>query len=162
MPTLTVTEVVGYAHCRNPRCPGSQQEQVKALRHVDSYTYVERGGDLPGEEMSTEHFSFFNDGSIDPETKEQRPDETPCPNCKLLREITGSPRPSYQGEWGNQDFLLDIDVKHDGSRFDPELQSKLQSEASDKLLAENGELRERLARLEAILLGQQSVQKVEE
>lgn len=149
MPTITAAEVVGFAHCRNPRCPGSQQEQVKAIQHIESYSYLERGGDLPGEEMSTVRLTFADEA------------EMPCPNCALTREVTAEPRPSYQGEWGEQNFLLDIEVGADGSRFDPSKQAELQSQASEKLQEENAELRERLAKLEGFMLGQQSVEEPE-
>lgn len=137
MPTVTELPIKGYAHCRNPRCSGSRQEEVEAVRVEDSYTYTEKGGDLPGTESSMVRIRFAST------------DDEPCPACKNTREVTDSPRPSYEGLSGfDQDGLLDIELNANGSRFDASKQAELQAEASDKLASENAELRERLARLE--------------
>lgn len=137
MPTVTEIPIKGYAHCRHPRCSGSRQQQVDAIRVEDSWSYVERGGDIPGPESSVVRFRFANE------------DDIPCPSCKNYREITDSPRPSYEGLSGfSQDGLLDIEINPNGSRFDPSKQAEIQAEASEKLAAENADLRERLARLE--------------
>lgn len=143
MPTISQAPVEGFAHCRNPRCQGSQQQKVEALRSEESYTFTEKGGDLPGYENSIVRFAFANE------------EDKPCPHCGLMREVTESPRPSYDGEWGNQSFLLDIEENENGSRFDPSKTAELQAAASEKLQEENAELRERMARLEGVLLGQQ-------
>lgn len=144
MPTVTEMPVKGYAHCRNPRCAGSKQQAVDAIRIEDSYTFVERGGDLPGIETSQIRHVFANE------------DDRPCPVCSLPREVTDQARPSYENLSGfAQDGLLDIELNDDGTRFDPAKQAALQAEASDKLSAENAELRERLARLEGFLMAKQ-------
>lgn len=139
MPTITEAPVKGYAHCRNPRCQGSQQEQVDAIRSEESYTYIERGGDLPGQENSVVRITFANE------------EDKSCPHCGIVREVTDSLRPSYEGEWGNQDFLLDIDVNENGTRFDPSKQAALQAEANDALKADNAALREELAEMRGMM-----------
>src|SRR3954466_5691424 len=102
MPTITEAPIRAFAHCRNPRCAGNNQEEVDAVQQTESYSFVERGGDLPGEENSIVRVNFASE------------EDQPCPQCGLLREVTADPRPSYQGEWGQQDFLLDIEVNKDG------------------------------------------------
>lgn len=145
MPTITETPIQGYAHCRNPRCPGSRQEQVDVVRVEDSFTFVERGGDLPGYENSNVRFRFTDE------------DQSPCPNCGQHRDVTDTARPSYEALSGyDQSGLLDIEVTENGSRFDPAKQAELQTQASDKLAQENAELRERLAKLEGYMMGKQS------
>lgn len=162
MPTITQAPIRGFAHCRNPRCSGNNQEEVDAIQQTESYSFIERGGDLPGEENSIVRVNFAHNG-VDPNTGEynREQDESLCPHCGLVREVSADPRPSYQGEWGQQDFLLDIEVGKDGTRFDPSKTVELQAAASEKLAEENAELRERLARLEGFMMGKQQEQQVE-
>lgn len=147
MPTITVTEVAGFAHCRNPRCAGGNQEAVKALRQTDAFSYSERGGDLPGIEASNDYVRFAN------------PEDAPCPHCGEGREITEQARPSYQSfGHGPQDALLEIEVGPNGSRFDPSKQAELQAQDRDKLQAEVSELRGAIS----VLLAQQGQQPPQE
>lgn len=87
MPTVTETPVKGYAFCRNARCSGYQEEEVDALREETAYTYGDNGGDgvfVGMVERSMVTFRFAD------------PERAPCRSCKQPREVSGSPRPSYQ------------------------------------------------------------------
>lgn len=149
MPTTTEQKIRGYAHCRAPRCPGNQQEEVDVLKIEDAYTYAEKGGDLPGVETSHVRLVFLNDGIDD------RPDDVSCPHCGRNRDLSEDPRPNYDPLSGYaQDGLLDIPVSANGTRFDPSKQAEIQAEVNEKRDAENAELRERLAKLEGYLMGQ--------
>lgn len=91
MPTITPVPVFAYAHCRDARCPGYQQEQVDAIREETSYTFGENGGDGVFTHMiesSRVEYRFTD-------TK-----DSPCPVCGVPREITGTPRPQYVNESG--------------------------------------------------------------
>lgn len=106
MATVTETPVKGYAHCRNARCPGYQQEEVDAVREEKAFTYGDGGGDgvfMHMVERSMVSFLFAN------------PDDAPCPSCKEPREMSGEPRPSYQPLSGHDPMFLATS----GAKFDP-------------------------------------------
>lgn len=87
MPTVTATPVKAYAHCRDARCPGYNQQEVDAVREEASYTFGELGGDgvfTHMQERSSVEWKFAD------------VEDAPCPVCSELREVTGSHRPSYQ------------------------------------------------------------------
>jgi hypothetical protein len=98
MATLALTPIKGYAHCRDPRCIGTEQEEVDAICHTSSWSFVENGGNLPGVERSTEIYVFAD---------EQR--DAPCHACGLAREVSAKPRPQYTPLSGHrQDGLLHV------------------------------------------------------
>lgn len=77
----------GYAHCRDTRCPGNQQQEVDAVRQEMSFTFGDGGGDGVWKnlvERSTIEFRFADES------------DAGCPVCKRPREVTGTPRPQYQ------------------------------------------------------------------
>jgi hypothetical protein len=98
MATVTTTTVSGYAHCRNPRCAGTEQQPVDALCHTSAWTYVENGGNMPGVERSTELYVFADERT-----------DSPCPVCGDSREVSAAPRPQYTPLSGHrQDGLLHV------------------------------------------------------
>jgi hypothetical protein len=84
MPTQTVTPVRGYAHCVVPRCPGTYEQEVDALKVTTSWSFIERGGDIPGEENSQDAARFADEA------------DAVCEHCDGHREVSLSPRPQYQ------------------------------------------------------------------
>lgn len=108
MPTVTETPVKGYAHCRNARCPGYQQQEVDAVREEKSFTFGDGGGDgvfTHMVERSMVAFLFADPG------------EASCPSCGEAREVTGDPRPSYQPLSGHDPMFLATS----GAKFDPSM-----------------------------------------
>lgn len=98
MATLTTTELQAYAHCRDPRCAGTEQQPVPALRHLSEWTYVENGGNMPGTERSTAILAFADE-----------PTDAPCPTCSKPRELSEQERPYYTPLSGHrQDGLLHV------------------------------------------------------
>jgi hypothetical protein len=82
MPTITATPAVAYAHCRNARCPGYDQQQIEGRRVETAQTFGENGGD--GIFMSFVERSMVTYEAVDES------------GCGEDREVTGDPRPSYQ------------------------------------------------------------------
>lgn len=102
MPTVTETEVQGFAHCPDAMCPGYAQQPVRAIKTTRSETLQDRGGDLPFVENTWEYVRFLNDGA------DGRPDEMTC-ECGRTREVTLSERPAYQPLSGHpQNGLLTL------------------------------------------------------
>lgn len=98
MATLTTTSVEGFAHCRDPRCAGTEQEPVAAVCHTSEWTYVENGGNMPGVERSTDHLAFADEAT-----------DAPCPVCSSPRELSVQARPHYTPLSGHrQDGLLHV------------------------------------------------------
>lgn len=98
MATLTTTELQAYAHCRDPRCAGTEQQPVPALRHLSEWTYVENGGNMPGTERSIAILAFADE-----------PTDAPCPTCSKPRELSEQERPYYTPLSGHrQDGLLHV------------------------------------------------------
>lgn len=101
MPTITDTPIDGYAHCLNPRCAGYAQEPVKAIRRETAFTFVELNGtaegSVPGFERSSVSFVFTDE------------DNAACGSCGGVREVTASPRTTYQNLSGHDpNGLLNI------------------------------------------------------
>lgn len=84
MPSVTETPVRGYAHCVNPHCAGSTQQEVDAIctRTARMYRDVDPHAG-PGEENSWEAFRFADE------------DDRACPGCGRPREVTNQKRPVY-------------------------------------------------------------------
>lgn len=98
MPRVTETIVDGWAHCVNPRCDGSPQQPVQAIRQVVEHTYVEGGGDMPGIEKTHVYLRFSD------------PADGPCPTdgCGLAREVSDQKRRRYENLSGHsQSGLLE-------------------------------------------------------
>lgn len=128
MATLTTTTVPAYAHCRDPRCPGSQQEPVEAVRHLTEFSYVDNGGNLPGVERSTDIHVFADET------------QAPCPHCALDREVTPQKRPSIPPLSGHrQDGLLHV------KQFDAGKQPTGNDAIVAQLMAQVAELSARVA-----------------
>lgn len=141
MPTVTDTPIeAAWAHCNSPRCPGHNQEQVAAVRRETGRSYVEGGGNLPGNETSWVTFAFAN------------PDDQACPHCGKAREVTDQPRKSYAPLSGHDPMGL-LGAEPFDPRKQVELQNELRSKGVDPqvkaLEDQNAELMERLAALEA-------------
>ena len=112
MPAVTDTEIDGFAHCGQPRCPGSSQQPVKAVRRETFHTYRERGGNAPGVESSFVTLSFAD------------PSERDCPACGRAREVTDQARKTYAPLSGHDPMGL-----LGAQRFDPAKQAELRQSA---------------------------------
>ncbi len=97
MPQVAETPVEAYAHCRNARCPGYDQERIDGIREETSYTFGERGGDGAFTHMIQDSGVEFKAADVA---------DLPCPGCGAAREVTGTPRPSYQNESGHDPMGL--------------------------------------------------------
>ena len=111
MPTVTVAPVRAYAHCRDARCPGYQQQAVEAVREEVMYTFGENGGDgvfTHMVESSRVEYKFADES------------DAACPVCSTPREVTGDPRPQYVNESGQDPMGLLALPKHDtAASFSP-------------------------------------------
>lgn len=136
MPIVTETEVEGYAHCHDPRCPGHTQQQVAALRRETAFTFRERGGAVPGVESSVATLSFAEEG------------EAVCPHCGRPREVSDQRRRSYTPLSGHDPLgLLKL------AKFDPAKQAEIQArplvdEERRELQEQNAALADELAVLQ--------------
>ena len=83
MPTATEETIAALAFCPDARCYGYQQQEVQAVKTTTVLTYIDNGGDLPGEERSFSHLRFANEADV------------PCPECKRDRMISDQVRPVY-------------------------------------------------------------------
>lgn len=139
MPTLTGTPAVGYAHCRDARCSGYQQEQVGAVREETSFTFGEGDRLGAGVLQNTVEKSHVEYRLADP-------DDAACPVCGVPREVTGEPRKQYVNESGhdpmgllgmakfNQD-QVPADVRGEtDEEIEARLRSKLREEAIEARL----------------------------
>lgn len=136
MPTIQAVPVRAYAHCRDARCSGYQQEEVDAFREETSYTFGE--GDRLGAgvlqntvEKSLVEFRFAD------------PDQAPCPVCKVPREVTGEPRKAYVNESGFDPMGLLGMPKFDEQapasvvgESDEELEARLRREIKEEQMRE--------------------------
>lgn len=137
MPTVTETEIDGYAHCAIVRCPGNTQEKVKAVRRETGHTYRERGGTSPGVESSFVTLHFVDEG------------QRPCPHCGKAREVSAEARRTYAPLSGHDPMGL-LGVPQFNAAKQVELASKPMADPErEALLKQNAELMERLAALEA-------------
>lgn len=135
MPTVTEQEIAAYAHCNDPRCYGYKQESVTGLKTVTEYTYMERGGTLPGVELGTEMVRFADEAS-----------DGTCKACDGPRGISEQKRPEYAHQSGQaQDALLHL------GRTDAEVKDLRHASEIDKLERdrEMDELRAQVAALMA-------------
>lgn len=108
MSRVRETEVTAYAHCGDPHCAGSRQEEVDAIHVETEVTYMEKGGDAPGVENSHVHYRL-----VDPEKRL-------CPGCGKTRELTGEPRKVYQPLSGHSpEGLLKFGAFDPSKRVDP-------------------------------------------
>lgn len=145
VPTVTEKPVTAFAHCVNPRCPGSQQEQVDAIRRETERTYREMGGDAPGVEVSWVALVFADE------------EQSPCGHCGRARDLSAQERVTYPGEVGNPMALLGV------PEFDPDKQQELAAapmtdEERQAAVEREEELRGKLAaqqaQIDAILAAQ--------
>lgn len=128
MATLTTTTVPAFAHCRDPRCPGVEQEPVDATRHLTEWSYVDNGGNLPGVERSTAIFVFADES------------QAPCPHCGTDREVSAQKRPNLPPLSGHrQDGLLYV------KQFDAGKQPAGNDAIVAQLMAQVAELSARVA-----------------
>ena len=101
MPTATIEIVEGFAFCPDPRCPGYEQVATAVRVTRTAWSYIELGGDLPGDERSMEYESFPLEAGEEP------PD---CPRCGQRMEATTQKRPEYARVSGQDPLrLLSLD-----------------------------------------------------
>lgn len=99
MPMVADAPVEAYAFCPDPRCPGYTETRVPGLRRVMSWSFIEGGGDLPGEEKSVIQI-LWGEG-IEP------PD---CEHCGRRMDLSENPRPEYARLSGQDPLrLLNLD-----------------------------------------------------
>lgn len=139
MPTITGTPVVAYAHCRDARCPGYQQEQVDAIREETSFTYGD--GDRLG--------AGILQNTVEKSLVEYRvadPDRAACPVCEVPREVTAEPRKQYVNESGFDPMGLLSVPKFDAGSVPSSVRGESDDEMEDRLRREIREeqMRERL------------------
>lgn len=139
MPTITGTPVVAYAHCRDARCPGYQQEQVDAIREETAFTYGD--GDRLG--------AGILQNAVEKSLVEYRcadPDRAACPVCSVPREVTGEPRKQYVNESGFDPMGLLSVPKFDAGSVPSSVRGESDDEMEDRLRREIREeqMRERL------------------
>jgi hypothetical protein len=91
MPTVSEAPARAYAHCRNARCPGYQQQEVAAVREEVGFTYRELNGNKGAPDP---YDGLFERSSVRFRFEDES--EAGCPVCGETREVTGEPRPSYQ------------------------------------------------------------------
>lgn len=114
---VTETRVELYAHCRNPLCPGYGQEKVAGIVQETAYQYSDNGADMMrGHVERSIHDLRFEDE-----------DSRPCRVCKQARELSETPRPSYQPLSGFDPMGL---VNGGASAFDP---TKVNTEADARI-----------------------------
>lgn len=99
MPRITESQTVAYAHCRDMLCAGYSQEEVGAVNKLFERTIGEM-------DPKAGIFSAIVETSwVDLEFAD--PDDVSCEYCGGTREISGTPRPTYQRLSGHpQDGLL--------------------------------------------------------
>jgi hypothetical protein len=130
MPTVTEKPVQVYAHCGVPTCPGATQAPVEGFEVVTSFSFVDRGGDIPGEEQSNVQFRFAE------------PAEAACPSCGRARHITDQAKISYQPLSGFDPMgLLEAEA------FDPGKRNTIADEQVAELEAKNRALEAKLDKL---------------
>jgi hypothetical protein len=132
MPTQTEMLVDAFASCRDARCPGYEQQPVQGRRVHTSFSYVDNGGDWPGEERSVDHI-FFVDG-----------EEPPCPFCGKPMFISEQERPEYVAISG-QDPMRIYDLDQTGRVRDLQVAGLQQQAEVSEMRREMAELRAELA-----------------
>jgi hypothetical protein len=97
MPSVTETPQKAYAHCRDARCPGYNQEEIDAVHEETFFTFGDGGGDGVFASMTERSMVEF---------KAVNAEDVPCPACGVAREVTGQARPSYRNESGHDPMGL--------------------------------------------------------
>lgn len=145
MPTVTETPIKAYAHCTNPRCSGNAQVEVEAVLAVTAWAYHETGGDgmFSHPERSTEQPRFRDPAS-----------EGVCEHCGSNRDLSLARRMQLDDSGFDASALLEIEP---GAQYDPdtagEVAARLKDEEHER---EMSGLREQMAEMRGIMLGQQS------
>lgn len=130
MPTITATPATVWAHCRDSRCPGNNQEELNGFREETAWTLGENGGDGA-------FFSMIEKSIVEYRVADEA--DSPCGVCSEPREISGSPRPTYQPLSGHDPLGL-----IGGPAFNPNVQNTDQD-------AKIAELQATVNRLAALL-----------
>lgn len=138
MPVVTENKRVLFAHCPSPLCANYRQQEVEGVVVETSYMFTDNGGDIPGIERSVEDLRWVDD------------DQAECSECGRRRELSTSPRPSYDPLSGHDPMGL---VNGTVPPYDPgkvntpederfaELQAQLKAQQAmiEKLLADKTE-----------------------
>lgn len=128
--TSAETPAEAWAHCPDPRCEGSEQVRVQAIKTVTEASYQALGGEWPFTQNSWETYRVADQA-----------DEL-C-GCGRTREVTNQERPVYQALSGfAQDGLLH------SKKFNPQVAN---TEADERQAAEMAQMRKDMAE-QAILL----------
>jgi hypothetical protein len=145
MPTATETPVEAYAFCLDARCGGYLQEKVQGVRTTTSWTYLDMGGDMPGEERSTDMIRFADES------------DAVCGVCEGPRGISEQVRPEYPNVSGHDPMglfefrgktereLQEIRSNRDLDAKDREIEALKRSSELEALRAEMAELKAMLA-----------------
>lgn len=133
MPRITASSTVAYAHCRDMLCPGYSQEEVEAVNRLFERTIGEMdpkaGVFSPIVETSWTDLEFAD------------PDDVSCEHCDGVREISATPRPTYQRLSGHpQNGLLTM------RGFNPE--APRNTEADEKAAAASAEQNRKIAEMQ--------------
>lgn len=150
MPTPVETPVRAYAHCTNSRCPGNAQQPVDAVMVETFYSFQDTGGDgmFAHPERSTTRLRFADD------------EESKCEQCGANRDLSAEPRMQLDDSGYDRMALLDIEPDMrapDAFGKEGGGHTVIDDTRTAKLEADNQELREQLAELRGIILGQQTV-----
>lgn len=137
-PRIHVTEVDGFAHCRDALCAGNAQEPVRAVVTLTEWTIASRGGKgvlANVVENSTEDVQFADAA------------DSACSVCGKSREVVLKERPTYQRLSGfPQDGLIQLQQR--GIQFDPNVRNTEADQAAAEAQAKSDA---RIAELEAKL-----------
>lgn len=135
MPTITGVPVRAYAHCRDARCSGYQQEEVDAVREETSFTFGEGDRLGAGVLQNTVEKSHVEYRFADAE-------QAPCRVCGVPREVTGEPRKQYVNESGFDPMGLLSMPKFDEQQpaalgeSDEEMEARLRREIREEQMRE--------------------------
>lgn len=142
-PIVTSTDVKAYAHCVEYMCQGYEQQEVQGVRTLTEWNGASLGSDSMFAAViftSTEEVNFADS------------EDARCEFCGGHREISATPRPTYQRLSGHpQDGLLKI------NGFDPGIKNTETDQKMAEMMAESNrrmaELEEKLAALTAATEG---------
>lgn len=121
MPTVTVSKVEAFAHCADSRCRGNRQEPVKAVAENISISFLDNGGDMPGEERSMRHLRFAREA------------DASCSVCGGPREVSDQKRPVYANVSGHDQAGLLKFKTADGEFVIPVADDGKTAELEDKI-----------------------------
>lgn len=134
---VTETVVKGFAHCPEPRCPGSEQTTVGLVQTVVEERYLDRGGATgdPRDQLvenSHEYLRFAEETDM------------LCEHCGRTRECSLTERPKYNPLSGKDPMgLLGAKPFNPGLSFGPEDERLAEMQAQvDAMRAEMEKLRE--------------------